>query len=452
MKHEDDYYHVLGLDKNSASLSSAQIKKAYRKRAVQTHPDKTDGDRRAFDIVAEAYDVLSDDTKKQVYDRYGKAGVEQQQNGGGMPSNYQDIFRSMFQQQQRQQAPPTNPTMRYQLQVTLEELYEGTTQSVRVTSPFARHYYSQSRTQPQQKDVQVHIPEGSISGESIVLSGEMDFDQDQTPGDVIFILTQVPHDTFTRKGHDIAMELTISLEQAICGFSRTIRHLNGHDIVITSAHKPDSNHHAKKDDDSSSSTTPIIINTGDVQVLKGMGMPKRHYKHKHDHHSDDSDHLHYVGDDPNKKGIVGDSKKFGDLYVQFNVELPKSSSQRAVNPLTEEERSELSRLLRKLEGKKEDTSHGKNDRKPSKKGKVADPGGGSEEYQYQLQQAKATDFGRASGRVTLEKDDHSGHHEDGFHNPFGGSSFFQQSGGRGFTYFSSSSFGDDGGQQECNQM
>ena len=228
--------------------------------------------------------------------------------------------------------------------------------------------------------------------------------------------------------------------------------VNGHDIVITSAHKSDSNHHAKKDDDSSSSTTPIIINTGDVQVLKGMGMPKRHYKHKHDHHSDDSDHLHYVGDDPNKKEIVGDSKKFGDLYVQFNVELPKSSSQRAVNPLTEEERSELSRLLRKLEGKKEDTSHDKNDRKPSKKGKVADPGGGSEEYQYQLQQAKATDFGRASGRVTLEKDDHSGHHEDGFHNPFGGSSFFQQSGGRGFTYFSSSSFGDDGGQQECNQM
>ena len=463
LKHEDDYYHVLGLDKNSAaSLTSAQITKAYRKRAVQTHPDKTDGDRRAFDIVAEAYDVLSDDDKKQVYDRYGKAGVEQQKNGGGMPSNYQDLFRSMFQQQQREQAQPRNPTMRYQLQVTLEELYEGTTQSVRVTSPLARHHYfsSHSHHKQQEKDVQVHIPEGSIAGESIVLSGEMDFEQDQTPGDIIFVLTQVPHNTFTRKGHDIAMELPISLEEAICGFSRTIRHLNGQDITITSAahtHGRHSHHLFGKhdDNDASSSTAPVIINSGDVQVLKGMGMPKRHYEHKH-HHDDDGDHLHSVMNvhdhDTGSVKTGGDTKKFGDLYVQFRVDLPKSTN-RSENALTEDERNELSRLLRKLEGK-DDTRSSQN----TKRTKEGDDSH-QEEVPFQLQTAKASDFGRASGRVTLEQDDHH-HEDDGFHNPFGSSFFHQSTDSGNFYYRTFGSFGhngysgddDQGGQTQCQQM
>ena len=69
---------MLGLSKEEVAAkgksSSAAIQKAYRRRCVLTHPDKTGGDRRAFDKVAEAYDVLSDENKRHIYDRLGKRG------------------------------------------------------------------------------------------------------------------------------------------------------------------------------------------------------------------------------------------------------------------------------------------------------------------------------------------------------------------------------------------
>ena len=64
----------------------------------------------------------------------------------------------------------------------------------------------------------------------------MDFDtKDAPPGDLIFILQQRPHSTFTRKGHDLAMRLTISLQEAMVGCTKTIRHLDGREIVLESA-------------------------------------------------------------------------------------------------------------------------------------------------------------------------------------------------------------------------
>jgi curved DNA-binding protein CbpA len=234
---QKDFYQILGVSK---SASQVEIKKAYRRRAVNVHPDKTGGDRRAFDKVAESYDILSDETKRQIYDRFGKEGLA---NGGSTPSpsSYQDVFRSMFQQQSYGR-PRQNYTMRYQLEVTLEDLYNGLTQDVVVSSPNERK---------RQKNVQVHIPKGSIQGQPIVLSGEMDF-SDDTPGDLVFIVSQAPHPVFTRQGHDLAMELTISLEDAICGLQREIKHLDGSSFWIESA-RTDEN--------------PVMIQTGEVSYL-----------------------------------------------------------------------------------------------------------------------------------------------------------------------------------------
>ena len=70
-----DYYEVLGVEKNA---SADEIKKAYRKKAIQFHPDKNPGDKQAeenFKEAAEAYDVLSDPQKRQRYDKFGHAGV-----------------------------------------------------------------------------------------------------------------------------------------------------------------------------------------------------------------------------------------------------------------------------------------------------------------------------------------------------------------------------------------
>ena len=87
-----DYYEVLGVDKNA---SAEDIKRAYRKKAIQYHPDKNQGDKEAeekFKEAAEAYEVLSDPQKRQRYDQFGHAGMQ----GGGFSSggmSMEDIFQ-----------------------------------------------------------------------------------------------------------------------------------------------------------------------------------------------------------------------------------------------------------------------------------------------------------------------------------------------------------------------
>lgn len=98
-----DYYEILGIDKGA---TAEQIKKAYRKKAIEYHPDKNPGDKEAeenFKKAAEAYEVLSDPDKKARYDQYGHAAFEGGGgfNGGGMNmddifSQFGDIFGSAF--------------------------------------------------------------------------------------------------------------------------------------------------------------------------------------------------------------------------------------------------------------------------------------------------------------------------------------------------------------------
>ena len=90
-----DYYEVLGVSKEA---TKEQIKKAYRKSALQHHPDKNPGDKKAeekFKEAAEAYEVLSNDEKKARYDRYGHSGLGNGPQGyGGTGMTMDDIFSS----------------------------------------------------------------------------------------------------------------------------------------------------------------------------------------------------------------------------------------------------------------------------------------------------------------------------------------------------------------------
>ncbi|AWH83608.1 molecular chaperone DnaJ [Flavobacterium album] len=98
-----DYYEILGIDKGA---TAEQIKKAYRKKAIEYHPDKNPGDKQAeenFKAAAEAYEVLSDADKKARYDQFGHAAFDGSGgfNGGGMNmddifSQFGDIFGSAF--------------------------------------------------------------------------------------------------------------------------------------------------------------------------------------------------------------------------------------------------------------------------------------------------------------------------------------------------------------------
>jgi len=101
---DEDYYDILGVDKDA---SKEEIKKAYRKKAKQYHPDKNpdnpDEAREKFKKISEAYEVLADDDKRRRYDRYGKQGVEREFGGGGFDmsdfshrEDVEDIFSDLF--------------------------------------------------------------------------------------------------------------------------------------------------------------------------------------------------------------------------------------------------------------------------------------------------------------------------------------------------------------------
>jgi molecular chaperone DnaJ len=94
---EFDYYEILGVAKTA---SGDEIKKAYRKMAMKYHPDKNHGNDEAevmFKKINEAYQILSDESKRATYDRYGKAGLEGRgMGGGGGFEDFADIFDSFF--------------------------------------------------------------------------------------------------------------------------------------------------------------------------------------------------------------------------------------------------------------------------------------------------------------------------------------------------------------------
>jgi len=116
-----DYYSVLGVSKDA---SPQDIKNAYRKMAVKYHPDKNPDNKEEatekFKDISEAYQVLSDNEKKEIYDKYGEEGLKQTgHEENGMDIN--DLFRSMFGQEEDEEISPINIVK----ECTLEELYKG---------------------------------------------------------------------------------------------------------------------------------------------------------------------------------------------------------------------------------------------------------------------------------------------------------------------------------------
>lgn len=120
---EIDYYELLEISKNSDKNT---IKKAYRQMAMKYHPDKNPGDTEAeekFKAINEAYQVLSDDEKKSIYDRYGKSGLEGHGQRGGFSGGFDDlgsIFEEMFGFGRSQSSRRQRKTYNYSLDTTVE--------------------------------------------------------------------------------------------------------------------------------------------------------------------------------------------------------------------------------------------------------------------------------------------------------------------------------------------
>jgi len=152
----DDYYSLLGVAKGA---SDEEIKKAYRKLAMQYHPDRNQGNAEAekkFKSINEAYDVLKDDQKRAAYDRFGHEAFSQgggNNAGGGaggfdFGGSFSDIFEDLFgdftgrrggQQQQRGAGAQTSGAargadLRYNLDIALEDAFKGKQQTIKITT------------------------------------------------------------------------------------------------------------------------------------------------------------------------------------------------------------------------------------------------------------------------------------------------------------------------------
>src|SRR5262249_15864103 len=141
-----DYYELLGVNRTA---SPDDIKKAFRKLAMEHHPDRNQGNKDAekkFKELNHAYDVLKDPDKRAHYDRFGSSGFENGMGPGGQPRaqgfDFSDVFSNIFDEMfggQRGRpgggrADMRGQDLRFNLEITLEQAYAGTDATVRVPS------------------------------------------------------------------------------------------------------------------------------------------------------------------------------------------------------------------------------------------------------------------------------------------------------------------------------
>lgn len=291
-----DYYKILGVERKA---SADDIRSAYRKLAMQYHPDKNPGDKKAedkFKEINEAYQVLSDEQKRARYDQLGSAYSDfrtgggrpgdfrwddwfQQQQGGQQRGygnaedpfaggNFSDFFRSIFgeavRNSARNQSMQQQQAYQQEVQISFQEAYEGT----------LRQFQSSS-----EKKLQVRIPAGVKTGSKVRVAGA-----GPEGLDLYLVVNITDEDKFERDGYDLTTTSTLSVFTLILG---------GETEVETPAGKV-------------KLTIPAGTQIDQVFRLGGRGMP--HLK---------------------------DPKTKGDLYVKLKVQIPKHLSSKQKELLEE---------------------------------------------------------------------------------------------------------------------
>lgn len=309
-------YDVLGVEK---SADAKEIKKAYRKLAVKHHPDKG-GDEHLFKEINAAYEILSDEEKRSLYDRHGLEGVEQ---GDAPSAGGEDLFSMFFGGGggRRSAGPRKGPSTQHPLKVSLEDLYNGKTVKLAInrkvmageskmcdscngkgavleirqigpgmvtqmqrTCSSCRGEGHMYKTKNERKVVEVHIEKGASHNQKISFRGMADETPGRETGDVHFVVQEKDHDVFKRKGADLLLMQEISVNQALTGFSHKFKHLDGREMIIK--------------------TKPGQVIECEVQV-GGKTMP----------------YMTMVSNE----GMPSKGNPFvkGDLYVMFSVKFPK---------------------------------------------------------------------------------------------------------------------------------
>ncbi len=309
-----DYYTLLGVSKDA---TEEEIKKSYRKIAMQYHPDRNPGDKESeekFKIASEAYEVLRDPQKREIYDHYGIEGLK----GTGFTgfrgfedifSAFGDVFEDFFgfgNTHQRRGKSRPGADLRYDLKISFSEAAFGKEIEIDLpksvsceicngtgakpgTNPMtcpnckgtgqvtrSQGFFTISTTCSQcrgegklishpckecrglgkvrrNKKIQIKIPAGVDTGSKLRIRGEgEDGDRGGPPGDLFIFLYVDPHDFFSRDGDDITCQVAISFTQAALGSEIEVPTLNGKKKVII----------------------PKGAENGEIVRVKGEGFPR----------------------------------------------------------------------------------------------------------------------------------------------------------------------------------
>ncbi len=286
-----DYYETLAVGKNA---SGTEIKKAYRKLAMKYHPDKNPGDKKAeeqFKACTEAYEVLSDERKRQIYDNYGHAGLKNSGYSGpgsaeDIFSSFGDIFGDLFgfgggRAQARRNGPVQGNDLRYDVEISFMEAVHGVDKEISLnknetcwtcegsggrpgskpeTCPGcngrgqvirSQGFFQMSTTCPQcrgegliitdpcndchgkglrekSKTVSLKIPAGVDTGARMRLRGEGEGGRRGGPsGDLYVIIHVAEHEFFKRDGSTIYCAFPVPMVSAALGVTVAVPTIHG---------------------------------------------------------------------------------------------------------------------------------------------------------------------------------------------------------------------------------
>ncbi|KAK3094437.1 hypothetical protein FSP39_001770 [Pinctada imbricata] len=290
MVKETAYYDILGV---KPSAQPDEIKKAYRKLALKFHPDKNPEDPEKFKQISQAYEVLSDPKKRDLYDEGGEEAIK----GGGGSSQFHnpfDVFDMFFGggASSRRRGPTKGRNAVHQMKVSLEDIYNGATrklalqknvicqkcegrggkegavekcvtcrgtgvqikmqqlgpmmmqqiqsvcsdcrgQGERINAKNRCKTCQGRKVIKESKILEVHVDKGMSDGENIRFHGEGDQEPGVEPGDIVVVLDEEQHDVYRRRGIDLLMQMELQLVEALCGFRKTITTLDKRTLIIS---------------------------------------------------------------------------------------------------------------------------------------------------------------------------------------------------------------------------
>lgn len=284
-----DYYEVLGVDRKA---TEQDLKKAYRRLAMKYHPDRNPDDAVAeerFKEANEAYEVLTDERRRQIYDQYGHEGLERGGGAGAAGGGFSDLFGDVFSDifgGGRASGPRRGSDLRYMLDLTLEQAAYGCAQTIRIPTTrdcetcgghgtadakpapkcstcngagqvrVQQGFFVLQQTCPScrgtgtritdpcrscrgagkvrsEKTLEVKIPAGVDTGDRIRLQGEGEAgDRGATPGDLYVQVNVSAHEFFERDGADLYCTVPIDIVTAALGGELEVPTLAGAPVML----------------------------------------------------------------------------------------------------------------------------------------------------------------------------------------------------------------------------